>query len=501
VHHGLLNGAKNVYFVTLAAEPFVALTEATFTVLLNLPVSQPTSSAWGIVGKNPQGAVIATNDNLFAGFQLVGRIPFTISPSSVTPGATVDVLISFSVGTAVTGTNTVSLQVTAPAGFRFSSGSSCLKSVVGVVSAFQACMGNNNVATLTTNRATLSTGLQQIVLIAANPSQTPIINTWRLAIFLDQQSGNFRNLQEGSGYVIQAMRVNIDASNMLGTSSGAFFTFIPGQTVTTNLFVQITPPSGGGYALKCQPAYPVGLANSPACTGTGEANAVIRLSLAGVSILEDVGITVGVEMSNPGAAPDNNNFQVVLLDKDNNVADANMNVPGEVLLTSPMRYGNFGWAEVVQAYDVATVQIGFSVTRQMILTLPTVIIVTAPEDVVFSTPDAVRVSESFPVADVSPISVTGNLMYVRLSTALTFDPQSYTVSFNVKNPAALPNKNVWLFTLQQDGKVIFQHAYQGYKYGQISPVVVQANLAVSGSAAVCVTSGLLALAATLLLGN
>ncbi len=77
----------------------------------------------------------------------------------ISSGAFITVSISYILSASVVGQSSVTMVVTAPNGFKFSSGSSCLQTSVSAgPSVFKSCVGNNNVATLTSSGTSLAAG-------------------------------------------------------------------------------------------------------------------------------------------------------------------------------------------------------------------------------------------------------------------------------------------------------------------------------------------------------
>ncbi|KAF4652964.1 protein arginine methyltransferase 10, partial [Perkinsus chesapeaki] len=229
-----------VYRIPLAAD-ITEDNEFAFTITTDLPEVQLSQTSW-LVQAIFEDKVVATNDFGFPGFALVGTLPFSVVPGLQTPGAEITLRISFSLAAALRGQTYVSLEITAPLGFKFSSGSSCLKSssTEGSGSVFGGCVGNNNLATLSTTRNTLEQGQTVVEMVCVNPDVTPSNNFWRLALFLDSDGSLYRNIQTEEGYEIKAMEAYYRGNNRLGVSAPGFFTFMPAKEILGPIQVDIS---------------------------------------------------------------------------------------------------------------------------------------------------------------------------------------------------------------------------------------------------------------------
>ncbi|KAF4737005.1 hypothetical protein FOZ62_022847, partial [Perkinsus olseni] len=281
--------SQYVYKILLSAD-ITEDNEFAFTITADLPETHHSESRW-LVQAVYDEVVVATNDFGFPGFALVGTLPFSVVPELQTPGAQIILRISFSLAAMLRGETYVSLEITAPLGFKFSSGSSCLKSssTEGSGSVFGGCIGNNNVATLSTTRDILEAGQTVIEMVCVNPDVTPANNFWRLALFLDSDSSLYRNIQTEEGYEINAMEAEFRGNNRLGVRAPGFFTFVPSKEIIGPIQVDITPPLDSGYALKCTPLYRVGLPEPPECSDqTSLVESVITLFFSNVFIEQEV---------------------------------------------------------------------------------------------------------------------------------------------------------------------------------------------------------------------
>ncbi|KAF4743034.1 hypothetical protein FOZ63_031313 [Perkinsus olseni] len=477
--------SQYVYKILLSAD-ITEDNEFAFTITADLPETHHSESRW-LVQAVYDEVVVATNDFGFPGFALVGTLPFSVVPELQTPGAQIILRISFSLAAMLRGETYVSLEITAPLGFKFSSGSSCLKSssTEGSGSVFGGCIGNNNVATLSTTRDILEAGQTVIEMVCVNPDVTPANNFWRLALFLDSDSSLYRNIQTEEGYEINAMEAEFRGNNRLGVRAPGFFTFVPSKEIigpiqvdicdgiATPKFVSLglillqTPPLDSGYALKCTPLYRVGLPEPPECSDqTSLVESVITLFFSNVFIEQEVGFTFAVEVVNPGAPPipdpdsgsSGNAFGLVVRDREGNTIDANMIIPGMELLNVPLVGFALAW-DAVEAQSISRLQVVLKITRDMQPGEVTEIQIEAPQDVGFTAPSNVILSENLPASDVAPVSVAGNRLIIRLNR----ESESQTlvgttemnglregtvlITFAVKNPSRLPNANYWILKM------------------------------------------------------
>ncbi|KAF4701122.1 hypothetical protein FOZ62_003526, partial [Perkinsus olseni] len=112
--------SEYVYKILLSAD-ITEDNEFAFTITADLPETHHSESRW-LVQAVFDEVVVATNDLGFPGFALVGTLPFSVVPELQTPGAEIILRISFSLAAMLRGETYVSLEITAPLGFKFSSG-------------------------------------------------------------------------------------------------------------------------------------------------------------------------------------------------------------------------------------------------------------------------------------------------------------------------------------------------------------------------------------------
>ncbi|EER13730.1 hypothetical protein Pmar_PMAR013622 [Perkinsus marinus ATCC 50983] len=390
-------------------------------------------------------------------------------------------LVSFHLSAMLIGENYVSLEITAPKGFKFSIGSSCVtnSSTEDQWSVFNDCNSDENVATLTTATNVLNAGQTIIDMVCVNPDATPLDNSWRLALYLDANISHYWYIQVEDGYEIKAMEAQFLGSNRLGVSAPGFFTFVSSQEIVGPIQIDITPPVG--YELKCTPSYRVGLLTPPQCEEQiGTTGSAIKLQFSEVSIDQGIGFTVAIEIVNPGAplTPDpdtgisRNTFELILRDTEGNTIDANMAVLGMDLANVPIIGSALAW-DAVEAQSISKVQIVLKISRDMQPEEVLEIHVEAPQDVAMTAPSNVVLSDNIPVSDVAPVSVAGNRLIIRLmraslSLGLVTEVEglregTVIINFSVKNPSQLPNANYWVVKmLGEDRVLVFQHVFEGY---------------------------------------
>merc|ERR1719181_1685135 len=118
----------------------------------------------------------ASNDGSFPGFILVGPIDFTVTPSRRTPGAQINVSITFGLPYPEEAEDQLIFELTAPLGYLFQP--SCLAER----NLFRKCIPNGHRASLepVSRRANLQMNVNVTV---QNPQVTPIPNWWTVQLF------------------------------------------------------------------------------------------------------------------------------------------------------------------------------------------------------------------------------------------------------------------------------------------------------------------------------
>merc|ERR550514_1570846 len=424
---------------------------------------------WLIECHDGDGVPKATNDYLFPGFLLVGQIPFYVEPGMKTPGALNYMQLQFTLPQTIEAEQEVKIILTAPSGFQFQA--SCLAELN---LAFLKCSGSANVATLTSATRTVNAQSHQLVLLGNNAPETPSYNIWKLAAFKDE-STQFINYSEWSGFSLTAMLVTVKGNNQKGASGPLFFTITPANTAERKATLLVTPPPKQGYRMNCRDAYRVGLPVEPACSTTGAPDAEIALTLENSTIVAGIEYTFSVGVLNPGAEVDksNNMWAVSLKDRFGAVVDSNRNIQGLTLKHFNARVQSLAWSEVLPAMTSRIrIQIFFNkiIEPQMLDEIK----IASPDGVMFSDPNSAMVSpDKFPVQQPLGFTAAGNMLTIKVNPSQMIESTIYDIFFEVKNPSKrLPNDNTWMTALLYDGQLLFTHVQPGYAFGEPSPFVI-----------------------------
>ena len=440
-----------------------------FSVIGNLPKSVQNRKNWrfDIFLIESTSVLIATNDGLFNGFDLISEIPFSVFPSSPTPAAQVSVRIAYNVPTHVTASSFISLRVTAPIGYSFPSSTTCLSS-----GAAASCIGTSNVATIDLEGNFLHAGPGQITLLVTNPSSTPLINVWQLAVYVDHDPSSFTNLNEAKGFAIRSMTARYIGQNRLGFSGSAFFTLqLSSNSLNSYFQIIITPRLGSGYIVACG-NYIVGLASAPSCSSSSAGNGV-RITISKANLNPSSSFTVGVTVINPPSQPVNNalnGFSLTVLDPLGATIDANEFVPGPIpLVIIPLTQQGFSYDKAF-ARTLSNVVFSFSVTAESACNADPSkaftwlsIKIRAPDDFMLAAATNVKVDQTLlPLK----VSVQGNTLTVLLDPKNPIMLGTYSVAFSVMNPGNVPINNFWIFSIIRGiDVVLFTNVSEGYQFG------------------------------------
>eukprot|EP00434_Breviolum_minutum_P017959 symbB.v1.2.015837.t1/scaffold1189.1/size132999/2 len=201
-----------------------------------------------------------TSDGAFAGFLLVGQVPFSVVPSLQTPGAEIKLTINLGVADGVEAQESVRMEVLAPAGFVFAD--SCR---YGGSPIFSKCTGFQNQATLVTARPRLRGSDITVDLRVRNPGLTPTPNYFYLSLFQDESTQYVRWSQYLS-YEIMGMGVVYKGNNQLGEAASGYFTFTPVRpSPAAVVYIVVTPPPSAGFRVLCTGISPLGFILMPNC--------------------------------------------------------------------------------------------------------------------------------------------------------------------------------------------------------------------------------------------
>jgi len=424
---------------------------------------------WLIECHDGDGVPKATNDYLFPGFLLVGQIPFYVEPGMKTPGALNYMQLQFNLPQTIEAEQEVKIILTAPSGFQFQA--SCLAELN---LAFLKCSGAANVATLTSATRTVNAQSHKLVLLGNNAPETPSYNVWKLAAFKDE-STQFINYSEWSGFSLTAMLVAVKGNNQKGASGPLFFTITPANTAERKATLLVTPPPKQGYRMNCRDAYRVGLPVEPACSTTGAPDAEIILTLDNSTIVAGIEYTFSVGVLNPGTEVDKgaNMWAVSLKDRFGAVVDSNRNIQGLTLKHFPAKVQSLAWSEVLPA-TTSRVRISIFFTKMIDANMLDEIKIASPDGVMFSDPNSAAVQpDKFPLLAQQPFTAAGNMLTIGVDSSQFFEAGIYEIFFEVKNPSKrLPNDNTWMTALLFDQQLLFTHVQPGYAFGEPSPFVI-----------------------------
>jgi hypothetical protein len=490
------------YFMVLE-KPVLAMQTVQFTVTSNLPSIPEPQMYWYfrtykvLPEKDSDGDIIddsqvpypwlnrdivnyGTNDGAFAGFLLVGEIPFTLTPEMKTPGAKIRLTIKFDLPAEVQAQQFLKLRVTAPADYTFDN--SCL--AIGSRH-FSRCAGFKNEARLTTILPRLKGIGITVHLRLLNPGETPIPNMWKLDLFQDDKS-DFVNQSPKVGYEIAAMSARFTGNNKLSEIATGYFTFTPLRTSPSlKVHMVFAPPAGQDYWLKCENVETLSFGNekgSYSCQSLSR-NSPLELIFVNASLKKGVSYTIGIGVSNPASAPSsgNNMWRLLLKDMDKRTFDGNERIQGLVLKSEPVRCGSLGWTESAPQ-KLSTISIEWRVFRDLPPGRIKAIEIQAPLGVMFSEDvSTVKIAPiSLPLRIAKPIQVLGDILRINLDPGATIKKRIYNIRLEVSNPSSYPNENIWAFRAMKDIVVEFSHVFSGYYDGDESPTKVGVILGPSG---------------------
>jgi len=423
----------------------------------------------------------STNDGAFAGFSLIGKIPFNIVPERQTPGARVVLTLTFGLEAQIVAQNPDGIKVVlyAPSGFRFEA--SCRQ---GTSTQFRQCIGINNQARLVASTKRLVGTNIQLGIAAYNPTETPEFNRWQLELYKDVpiSSKQYSNKSEWDGYEITPMEVIYRGNNQIAEPGFGFFSFTPVRELTRRGFIDVSPPEGVGYQLNCQGVRTISLPQTPLCISE-EADRPLRLELTNSTLKVGKTYTFGVGVTNPGAKvpPDQNKWGVMLKDVDLNAIDGNMKVDGLELKAIPLRVTNIGWSSA-EAQAMARIMIGMIVLSPISPGPIDEIRIVSPEGVMYSDPSSVKIGpDALPLVDNQPISIEGNNVKIKIKKDMKISNGAYNIQFQVKNPSNLPPDNTWMVFAMKGKQEVLTHVLAGYNYGQASDIEVAQIAAAAGA--------------------
>lgn len=170
-----------------------------------------------------------------------------------------------------------------------------------------------------------------------------------------------------------------------------------------------------------------------------------------------------------------------MLDDTGATVDANMDIRAPVLRSfSDVELEFFAWSSVDRD-AVSKVRFPLRVPRTLAVGAMTKIRIVAPSGVMYSSPDLLDIGpDDLPLTEVAP-SVKGVELTINIDQAAAVRDGAYDITFVVKNPPLLPIDNIWRFTILKDFEVRFDKYLPGYVFGQQSPAVISAPVAVSAA--------------------
>jgi hypothetical protein len=455
--------------------------EIGFSIRSDLPASVQTITRWrfDIYSLSPTGEAsspVATNDGLFNGFWLIADIPFTVFPSSPTPAALISARISYNVPNEVIASSgsSIRLRLTAPDGFFFSSSTSCLANATSGAAAWTSCVGTRNVANIDRGGSgLLEAGSGSVQLFVTNPTSTPLVNTWQLAVYIsNDESLLFTNIGTCAGFGIRAMRASYVGQNRLGFSGVGFFLFQLSAAISSYFTLEITPGDSSGYVISCG-SHIVGFKNAPSCASSPAGGGVI-ITVSQAELNPSFFFTVAVNVINPPSRPAqdaSNIFSLSVLDPLGATVDANVNVPGVSLSIVPVIQQGFAYDKAI-ARTLTNVHFTFSIADSSFTADPTrsftwlSILVQAPDNFILASASSVKVDPALVLAQ--PVLAAGNTVTVHLDPKSPLKTGTYSIGFPVMNPGSIPTKNFWVFTLHRGGsQVVFTNVSEGYQFGTV----------------------------------
>jgi len=419
-----------------------------------------------------------TNDGAFSGFLLVGQIPFKISPSLQTPGATITLTLECKIADGVEAQSYLRVELAGPIGYVFKD--NCLAQGS---SYFSKCTGFKNMASLASVQNTLRGTDILVYLGVTNPGETPNPNFWSLSLFQDTSSQYIR-YSTLLGYAISGMGVVFAGNNQLGMPATGFFTFTPVRNSPTPVIrIQFIPPPGGGFVLQCSGVSPLGFVASPSCQ-SGAMNDPLMLMFNNASLTANFAYTIGIGILSPGGAPNpaNNYWGVSLMDYAGNVFDANLRIPGLELQSIPLIANGLGWSTAAPNV-MATVLIQFRVLHAIPGGTIAQFIIGAPDGIMYDQ-DASSVQVlplPLPLLVATPSTVAGATLSLNLDQSQDIAPAVYNIRFQVSNPGVYPFANIWSLVAEKGVDIPYSNMFTGYMTGQASPFDVSVAVVVADS--------------------
>jgi hypothetical protein len=420
-----------------------------------------------------------SNDGAFMGFSLVGKIPFQVLPARKTPGASIKLTINFKLDAPVEAKLNCLLVVTGPVGYLFRD--SCLAKGSPQ---FSKCTGYRNTATLTTVKKTLSGTDIPVHLSVTNPGETPLANTWSLALFKDESTAHV-NWSQKWGYEISAMKVYYKGNNQLQSTSTGYFTFTPmSQSPSAVVNFYFYPPANMGYKLTCENVQPLAFAEVASCEALGR-DEPLMLRIDNATIVAEMRYTIGIGVQNPGGrpAPEDNLWGLLLKDHMKQTFDGNLRIQGLELKSVPMECEALGWT-TAEPRTLAVITIQLMVNYPIQPGLVKTIEIVAPQGVMYNeNPSSVKVApKPLPLRSAQPTQVMGDLLKFNLDLTQVIKPNRYNIRFEVSNPGTPPSDNTWQLRVMKDIEMEFSHVFAGYVEKQTSPFEVMTNMGSVGGA-------------------
>lgn len=406
-----------------------------------------------------------TNDGAFAGFILVGQIPFTVTPSLQTPGAEIRLTLNFELAAGVEAEDVIRLDVTGPIGYIFRD--SCL--YTGSPQ-FSKCTGYRHTASLVTVLPRLKGTDINVHLAVTNPGATPLTNRWSLALFKDTDK-SYVNWSLGNGYEILACPISFRGNNQLAVTSTGFFTFAPVRNSDSEvLYIHVIPPPNQGFRLVCSGVKKLGFEGTPQCVA-GAVDEPLELRFGNGTLVSAEQYTFGVGILNPGGRPANNlNYWGVLLkDYAKQTFDGNLRIPGLDLKTMPIRAGVMGWTTSRPRVQ-NTVAMQMRVLHPIAAGMITKVEIGAPNGIMHmegTTPSMAPIE--LPLLAARPSRIAGPTLALNLDDTKDVPVGMYNIRFEVSNAGSTPWDNTWSLIVYKDIEVEYSNYQVGYNEDQESP--------------------------------
>jgi len=443
-----------------------------------------------------------TNDATTTAFRLVDSVILQVTSLDAPPEATVTARITL----ALASTMPSEIFIVAPLGFNFTE--DCLEQG-GWNGEIVSCTPVNNVAGRATARLVCKSGgisgdVSGIWVSVTSPAASAVDPSWYVSVV--DASGQ----QEGWGHdpvgfsVAQMLGSTVVYSGVPDMSGLMIVGFVTRKQIPSKGKIRVGYPST--FIILCEGAFfeQLGLRGDFSCTvGDGYFELTI-----------DYPISIGqqafaVTATPPAAEPVDNSFYIKLIDTDEEVIDAAMNIQGlQIQHGLPMTALDLTWSNS-EAGQRSTVSLGFELVSDLPELNPPVLhelVVQLPPDFSQQVTNALHIEwadKALPYAQATPAGLLdGPLMPVWLdatdpsrlnifldeAAAEDLEVGTYRFSFPVVVPALIPAYNVFTVTLctpppvnatytlctgAQDSRALVSFPITGFNLGEIHPTALK----------------------------